>query len=370
MQHTEVGEVLTLEARFTNDDGEPANPTTVTLLVTKPDASTIEVTTGDLTNPAVGHWTYDVTVDQAGRWTYRFQGAGAIVAGETRRFLVLPAGSPLTRLHERWCTAGDVTSLRIMAKAVEAGVDDAQLDRAILSATEFLHQRSRGRFSGLAIVELRPCCDCRIGQASWGHSVAWLLEPSYTGWGEEPFVSYQRSVADEPATCACSDLSELVLPPSFRPPVVSVLIDGDVFTGWALHGGRRLVRTDGDRWPCCQDLRAASTEDDTFAVQIIVGEDPSDLGQLAAADLSAEFYLYGFDPTLCRIPTKMTQITQQNQTITTMRQSSVDENGRLGLRVADAFLDVYGERDGKSGERRMRMSSPDVPPLSRRTRLL
>ncbi len=75
---------------FVDDDGDPANPTVVGLVVTKPDATVLTYTTGDLVNPAVGTWEKTLVANQLGTWSYTFTGTGAVAATSSGSFDVGP----------------------------------------------------------------------------------------------------------------------------------------------------------------------------------------------------------------------------------------------------------------------------------------
>jgi hypothetical protein len=74
------------------DDGATppvaADPTTVTLRVKDPAGVTVTYTGGQLTNPAVGSYLRDVSLDQEGWWTYRWEGAGAVEVAVERKMYV------------------------------------------------------------------------------------------------------------------------------------------------------------------------------------------------------------------------------------------------------------------------------------------
>lgn len=64
------GQTIYPVAEFTDIDGEPIDPTVVATVVA-PDGT---VTTPSTTNPAVGEFRFELTLDQAGVWRWRFVG--------------------------------------------------------------------------------------------------------------------------------------------------------------------------------------------------------------------------------------------------------------------------------------------------------
>lgn len=93
----QINDVVPVTATFTNAAGAPANPTTVTLTIRKPDGT---VLTPAPTNSSTGVYTYNLAVDQPGLWWYTFVGTGAVAAADRNSFLVeqdwITATGPLT----------------------------------------------------------------------------------------------------------------------------------------------------------------------------------------------------------------------------------------------------------------------------------
>jgi hypothetical protein len=84
----QFGTNVTVESTFsvstTNTD-----PTAVTLEITDPSGNTETKATTDLTNSAVGVYSYSFTPDEAGLWRYRFAGTGAVIAANSFKFNVV-----------------------------------------------------------------------------------------------------------------------------------------------------------------------------------------------------------------------------------------------------------------------------------------
>ncbi len=113
---------------FVDDDGDPANPTVVGLVVTKPDATVLTYTTGDLVNPAVGTWEKTLVANQLGTWSYTFTGTGAVAATSSGSFDVGPT----------YVTIAQVRALRDMADQGRYPDDD------INAATVWFEERFEG----------------------------------------------------------------------------------------------------------------------------------------------------------------------------------------------------------------------------------
>lgn len=85
-----VGNIARLFCAFTNNQGSPADPTTVTVQVKPPQAP---VATFTPVRDGVGAYHYDVTLNAAGTYQYRFIGTGAIVAQTGDQSFTVPQPS-------------------------------------------------------------------------------------------------------------------------------------------------------------------------------------------------------------------------------------------------------------------------------------
>lgn len=91
----EVGDIARLSVTFTDINGTPTDPTTVSLLIQTPDNNQTTVSSGSITRVSAGLYYYDYTITQAGTPTvpdhlYRYTGTGAITAVIESRFTVVP----------------------------------------------------------------------------------------------------------------------------------------------------------------------------------------------------------------------------------------------------------------------------------------
>jgi hypothetical protein len=68
-----VGRKVWLEAKFTDDDGNPDDPPDVTLLIERPSGTVETVLLANLQNTAVGTYKFRDTVADSGRTWYRFE---------------------------------------------------------------------------------------------------------------------------------------------------------------------------------------------------------------------------------------------------------------------------------------------------------
>lgn len=86
-----IGSRAAVTAKFKDEAGDDANPTTVTIRVKKPDGTVVVKTNQELDNPGLGHWVGRFDVDQAGRWYYRVEGTGNVQAADEASFIVPPS---------------------------------------------------------------------------------------------------------------------------------------------------------------------------------------------------------------------------------------------------------------------------------------
>jgi hypothetical protein len=124
--------------------------------------------------------------------------------------------------------------------------------------------------------------------------------------------------------------------------VTQVLINGSPMpTGsYRVDDFRKLVRTDGLRWPTCQDLSLADTEDNTWSVTATIGEAVPTIGQYAVGELACEIINACLGQT-CVLPRNATTITRQGVTIDFPTFTELLSAGMLGLRWTDMFIATY-----------------------------
>jgi hypothetical protein len=103
---------------------------------------------------------------------------------------------------------------------------------------------------------------------------------------------------------------------------------------------RQLVRTDGGRWPECQDLSAADTEDNTWSATFLIGEAVPTIGGYAVGELAQEI-MAGCLGETCAFPKNATSVTRQGITIDFPTFTELLTNGMLGLRWTDMFIATY-----------------------------
>lgn len=120
-------------------------------------------------------------------------------------------------------------------------------------------------------------------------------------------------------------------------------MDGVVVSGTAyrVDNNRYLVRTDGNLWPYCQNLRLDDTQPGTFSVTVKFGEDVPADAAMAVGELACEFLKAdrGED---CMLPRNITSLVRQGVTITLPDMTTLLQSSRLtGLRLVDLFISTW-----------------------------
>lgn len=82
----DIGDEIVLSADFTDENGNPANPVTVTLKILDPAGATTTFTT--FTQPLTGRYEHSLVITMSGRWHYRFEGVGGVTQAEEHDFSV------------------------------------------------------------------------------------------------------------------------------------------------------------------------------------------------------------------------------------------------------------------------------------------
>lgn len=218
-----------------------------------------------------------------------------------------------------------------------ADYDPSMTAVAVSAATRIVWALSGRRF-GTCTVTLRPCAQgCYdawpFGWLPWSWSTYSNLDASWTtSWALE------YACAECRGTCSCAAVSEVVLPsPVSR--IVQVTVDGSpMVTGaYRVDDNRKLVRTDGGRWPRCNNLNLDDSQPGTWSVTAAFGEDVPVTGKLAVGEMACEI-LKAMNGQDCRLPPGVTQLVRQGVTISIPDIGEIMQHGRTGLYLVDAFI--------------------------------
>ncbi|MFD3612390.1 hypothetical protein ACFWXA_30850 [Streptomyces atroolivaceus] len=222
---------------------------------------------------------------------------------------------------------------------IPEGVEEADVERWTLVASIILWGLS-GRRWGPCPVTVRPC------RRSCGESSVVSFQ---AGVGTGPWVPYigvdgmwrNASGCGCKSDCSCSELCEVYLPgPVYD--VVEVRVDGEVLLPeqYRVDAPGKLVRTDGECWPDCQDMAAPVTEPNTFAVTYRWGL-PLDEAAIAAVSELTCHLLKGCAPggsCGCKTNRNLTRIVRQGMEMEMPDPTLIYSEGRTGLPLTDMWL--------------------------------
>lgn len=357
-----LGTEITLFYRFT-DDGDPADPTTVTFTIELPDGSSVDYVFGtdpEVTNPndpesspasPTGYYELAYLPPIAGTYQYKVTGTGQVAAtSDTGTFIVAgdsieSSWSVIGGPCEPWVSGFDVAEC--CGVAYDAATAPT-LDRAAHAASELLYPLSGSQFSGDCTITVRPCAERRC----WG--------PWDAHWANRPRTG-----------CGCSAQDRIPLAGGVR-EIVEVLIDGEIVdpTTYEVVDGMWLDRIndplDPDTnlgWPTCENRRLALTEVGTFGITYRYGKPVPVSGMLAAKELGCQVYLSctSSDPADCQLPSGITRIDRQGITIELNGFSAwglTDGKWKTGLPMVDAFLNVVNPTNAR--KLKAQVWSPDL----------
>lgn len=216
-----------------------------------------------------------------------------------------------------------------------AADDTADLSGPIEAASGILFDLSGQQWPGPQVDVVRPCTP--------------LVSLGYTGgasygiaYGPGPLVGSWCGCAT-PSVCGCASASTVALPGYPATSVEEVWVDGTELAPEQYQLlGQLLVRTDGDRWPCCQDLAVAGDQPGAWQVAYTWGAEPPLAGQYAAAALACELWrATSPDPDTvgaCRLPKRVTSVTRQGVTLAMLDPMSMFPDGMTGLPEVDLWL--------------------------------
>lgn len=213
---------------------------------------------------------------------------------------------------------------------------------------------------GRCTVTLRPCRrDC-------SGALPDDLGPPWAGGGRYPQPAliggqwFNLTCGGCRGECACAEVSEVLLPAPVN-RVVEVLIDGSpvVTGGYRLDNNRLLVRTDGGVWPRCNDLSRDDTEEGTWSITAVYGEEIPDGAGLAMGELACEV-AKAADGGDCRLPAGVQQLVRQGVTISYPDVGELFRQGRTGLYLVDAFIATWNPYGLRQRSRVYRVDRPSV----------
>ena len=187
-------------------------------------------------------------------------------------------------------------------------------DDLIQAASNLLFARTCFRYPGVCEREVWPCleaCGCRDNPCGCGAYYAIDLTSDY------PILD-----------------------------VTSVEINGVALDGslWRLDENARIVRTDGERWPFCNNLglTASVYTDDEVRVTYTTGRIPPVELQMACAELVCELKKACNGDASCKLPDHVRSVSRRGVEIEVYDAVQLLAQGLTGNPIIDHALTVYG----------------------------
>jgi hypothetical protein len=140
--------------------------------------------------------------------------------------------------------------------------------------------------------------------------------------------------------CSCASLCEAILPGPVG-DITEVWLNGAALdpTAYRVDNGNRLVRTDGDCWPLCQDMTEDARGATAFSVTYYRGAAPDVVLLWVAGLLAVEWYKACANDKTCRLPRGVRSISRQG--LSYQIESNLFSEGTTGIPEVDAVVARY-----------------------------
>ena len=255
-------------------------------------------------------------------------------------------------LAERACPA---------LEELEYGLDEDVREAATAYLWEWTH-----RAYGLCELTVRPCRqDCPEGDTTY-LGAAGVPTPRGPNAAFHPVLVngdwLNLSCGRCRGGCGCDALSQVRLPGPID-SVTKVLVDGVELqaAAYRVDNRTRVARTDGERWPVCQDLGKPTSEPGTWAITYLRGTPVPKGGEIAAAVLACEM-AKALEGRECELPERVANVVREGVSMTILDAFEGLEAGRTGLWLVDSWVASVTKT-----RRRARVLSPDTLPARVRT---
>jgi len=376
---TWVGNAPLVTDTITNPDGSAKNLTgaTVRFRMRPAHASNLVVdSAATVVSAPAGTVSYQMLVGDtatAGRYAAWWQVTIGGVPVDTGEFnidvnahapLDFTASGPIVGPCSSWITGAEVDSFCSSGSSMAGGPD---YDFAARMASEILFELSGRQFAGACTSIVRPCaqsCGCWggggfIGQLAISGAAQLGVPINWTGGSWECGG----------ISCGCGVLSEVILDGYPVTGITAVKINGVVQapSTYRLDQYRRLVCTNSQLWPVCQDLTRDDTQQGTWSVAYTHGMEPPLAGKQAACQLGCQLKL-AMGGQSCQLSESVQEVARQGVRVTKGRLATLvnaisEKPEGTGLALVDAFLVAYNRR---GLDRRPAVWTPDFPRMPRR----
>ncbi|MCI0426357.1 MAG: hypothetical protein L0Z47_11030 [Actinobacteria bacterium] len=230
-----------------------------------------------------------------------------------------------------WATVPDLD------ECCTSNATTTQKTDALLAASEILYALSGRQYPGLCAETVRPCSGgSPLPGFSWDRwsypTVPLLVGGNWLNIGP----ACGCHIAWD---CACSGIPQVNLGRSDVTQINTVVVDGVTLSAanYRLDHGRWLVRTDGEFWPCCQDLAKNIGEEGTWHIELEFGVLPPQAGIDAVIKLACEM-AKAWVGAECDLPERVTSIVRRGVSMTLIDPQTFLSEGKTGLYEVDLFL--------------------------------
>lgn len=327
--------VLIFEAQQYAPNGPPVDVTGLTFRLVRTDGTVLVATTGSgITHVSTGLYTYAYAAPTglaAGQafavWTSDQGGASEFV--DIGNAISSSTGQTACQSWPYICATLSAASAAVSGAALQI-------------ASDILYKLTAQQF-GICTFTARPCRrDCYGNSWPFDGGNWWQWGG---GGGPRPVLFdgawFNITCGSCSGTCSCGPLEEAWLPGPVN-SIVNVKLDGQLMdpSKYRVDDFRKLVRTDGLRWPVCQNLTANDDQTGTWSVTAAIGQAVPALGALAVGELMTDI-IAGCLAGDCGLPSNATTIARQGVTIDLVTYQEMLQHGLLGLRWCDTFISTY-----------------------------
>ena len=254
-----------------------------------------------------------------------------------------------------WPLLGDCDELDLLDDVDGEGEPDTPIRDAVVALAVAHLWNWTDRKYGLCEVTVRPCRQNCGGRATYqgesGVPIAGLgpFQPALING-----VWRNLSCGSCDGLCDCDGLWSLRLPGPIH-SVQEVVIGSDIIDAesYRVDNYNLLIRTDGGRWPICQDLAAPPGQPNTWSVTYTAGVPVPEGGQLAAQLLACEMAKAVLDRDDCQLPVRVSTITREGITVAVVDAFEGLRSGQTGVWLVDSWV--------ASVTRQLRRSSVHIP---------
>lgn len=200
--------------------------------------------------------------------------------------------------------------------------------------------RASGRQFGLCASTYQPCgalTECGFGRGVDAWDLVGEHRAPWDPWSDALLAQVRCGGCT--GDCRCTEFDSIKLWHRRVRSVTEVVIDGMVLDP-ANYRLRRdlLIRTDGLKWPNCQDLTVDVGEVGTWTVSYVHGRPVPVGGSIAAGILACQLGLALSAPDDCALPKHVQSVTRQGVSVSFLDPMQFLKDGETGVYEVDLWL--------------------------------